>query len=492
MGPGLRRVRTIATEVVALGLSIALLSSCGGSRLTQEEIYEQTRLANGLTGAAATVPGTQPVDPGRGLAPRASAGTPVAPAADASAAPVGATAILPRKSEAGKPAAPSGAASATQTPAACTGPKSEIAIGSVGSASGVIGAAIGGGVPAVRAGVAAVNAAGGINCHPVKYYVADDGGDPAKGAALAREMVEKNKVLAIVYSPSPFIAASTMKYYSQNKVAVIGSEGSEEPFNHDPNFFPVAATGDQLIAASYGMMSTALNPEQKSHVAVQTCIEVAFCSTFGSSRALSIAKTLGLTIVYNGGASLTQPDFTANCLSAKQAGAQAFFVVGDAGMLTRTARSCAAVNFTPQFGTSPAALAPTVVQDPNAENILASSTTYPWTDASNRTAAAYVAALTRYAPGTAASGSGAVGWASWQVFLHAAKTVGDNAKSADILAGLGTIKNNTFGGFTAPLTFTPGEPHPSPACWWTMVIKDKQFQAVTRNSKINCTKALAG
>jgi len=45
-------------------------------------------------------------------------------------------------------------------------------------------------------------------------------------------------------------------------------------------------------------------------------------------------------------------------------------------------------------------------------------------------------------------------------------------------------KGTTLGGFTPPLTFKKGQPHPS-NCWFTMSIKKGKFIQL-KNGKVNC------
>jgi branched-chain amino acid transport system substrate-binding protein len=72
-----------------------------------------------------------------------------------------------------------------------------IVVGSICSCSGAQSAVIGKVSEANKAWAASVNAAGGINGHPVKIITKDDAGDPAKGIAAAKELVQEH-VQAIV------------------------------------------------------------------------------------------------------------------------------------------------------------------------------------------------------------------------------------------------------------------------------------------------------
>src|SRR5205814_697743 len=81
--------------------------------------------------------------------------------------------------------------------AAAGGKKSEIVLGAFGAESGVIGSVFASIPPADRAWAADINARGGLNGHPVRLIMGDDGADPVRSQALVRRMVEQDHVLAI-------------------------------------------------------------------------------------------------------------------------------------------------------------------------------------------------------------------------------------------------------------------------------------------------------
>ena len=67
------------------------------------------------------------------------------------------------------------------------------------------------------------------------------------------------------------------------------------------------------------------------------------------AHAEEAAKKFGIKVVYNAGASLTQPDYTSHCLGAQSAGAEIFAVSLDGNSVQSLARSCAAVGFHPIY-----------------------------------------------------------------------------------------------------------------------------------------------
>jgi hypothetical protein len=59
----------------------------------------------------------------------------------------------------------------------------------------------------------------------------------------------------------------------------------------------------------------------------------------------------------------------------------------------------------------------------------------------------------------------------------AANLPASNPTSAEIIAGLDTIKNDDFGGLTTPTTYTAGQPTPSPTCYFLMSVGQSSYEA---------------
>jgi len=90
------------------------------------------------------------------------------------------------------------------------------------------------------------------------------------------------------------------------------------------------------------------------------------------------------------------------------------------------------------------------------------------------------AAISKYSPSVLTSASygatATIGWAAGTVFATVAKTAGltPSSSQAQIVAALDTVKNETFGGITPPLTFTAGKPA-QVACSFVAGISDGKW-----------------
>ncbi|MCA1843336.1 MAG: ABC transporter substrate-binding protein, partial [Actinobacteria bacterium] len=128
-----------------------------------------------------------------------SAGSAVAAGGAGPATPAAATAASKQPSRAQSSPGGPAAAPVPGNPATpgVGGAKSEIRLGSIGQQSGVIGTALLPIVHGAKAWAADVDARGGLAGHPVRVIFGDDGGDPSRALALAKRMVEQDKVLAL-------------------------------------------------------------------------------------------------------------------------------------------------------------------------------------------------------------------------------------------------------------------------------------------------------
>jgi branched-chain amino acid transport system substrate-binding protein len=76
-----------------------------------------------------------------------------------------------------------------------------------------------------------VNDNGGINGHPIKYTLYNEQLNPAQEAALARKLVEKDKVVGIVGNTSFAECGTNAKYYASKGFVVIGAGVQAECFS---------------------------------------------------------------------------------------------------------------------------------------------------------------------------------------------------------------------------------------------------------------------
>jgi branched-chain amino acid transport system substrate-binding protein len=512
-----RSPRRPAVVVTALLLS---LTACG-TRVSQQEVavgagggtvsldpasIAALRAATGgsaapLTGATtAGGGGTQTGAPARAPQSSLPGPTPVASAAAAAApakGPTGAAKATEKKARpttaaaAPTPAAgapgPAAGASSTVADAPCTTPGAPLKLGQIGSFSGVAGPITAGARTALAAWAQAVNARGGLACHPVVLYSVDDGSDPAKAASLIQDLVTNKGVQALVGVFDALAFQGIVSGVEKAKLPVVGGDGIDFAWNTDPYLFPVGAGNLGVIRGAIRQTVAS----GKLNAGLLYCVEASVCTSIAKILPDEVAKA-GAKLTYSSAISLTQTDFTAQCQNAKNAGVQALGMAMDGASIGRVARSCASINYHPQFVTNGLVLSAANGADPDvrADSLSSASAVAPWMLDDNAGQREYHAAMARYAPNALADGPSITAWASGKLLEAAIAGLGAKARAtpittADILAGLGTIHQQTLGGLTPPITFSLGQKSaPLIECVFFELLTDKGWTA--RDSKPVC------
>lgn len=491
--------------IVGLMAASILIAGCG-PRVPREELLAHWASERGpaqdlappseaaaVAGVTATTPGTAPEASSPAGTPTTRASAVPAGAAPAAvlskrASPIGAgprdnpaTGAATQSTPGASPAAPAGAASGgpggTATPAkpaGCSSSLSPLVIGSVGQLSGIAGEAVTPQVKAVQAWNAATNAKGGINCHPIRYILADDGADPSRHQALVQQLVEQNKVIAFVNMGAIFTGQASVKYLNDKQVPVIGADGAESWFYESPMHFTQAPQGELVTRAMLAAAGDVARNENKRKLALLACVEAKTCSQL-YDLGPGLASKYGMRMVYRGKFSIAQPDFTSHCQSAQSAGAQIVAILSDINSLKRLAKSCSTVNFKPVYAVGAQTADVNAPSDPLLDGLSMGASVLPWVVTSHAGVTEHTAVLKQYAPGLQPGPNTMVGWASAKLFELATKNLPEPPTSAGLLDGLWSIRNDDLGGITVPLTFTKGQPSPRTFCFWRLRIAGGRF-----------------
>jgi branched-chain amino acid transport system substrate-binding protein len=347
-------------------------------------------------------------------------------------------------------------------------------IGSVGNYSGIAGASEKDGPKALQIWAAWVNDHGGVNGHPVKVYVVDDGMDPQRYQAAVKDLVENKHVIAFVDNFAPFTVQAGVKYLESKHVPVIGGDCAEYVWNQSPMLFPQCPS---YVSSIWGIARVGAVYGKGKKFGAIICSEAAACTnTKHEWFDNGLAKKAGVDPVFEADVSIGQPDFTAECLQAQQKGVQIMSVVADVGTVGRVVDSCDRQNFHPQYiqgsGTMDAHLATL----PGMSDALVQLNDFPWT-VSNAAVQEFRDAYKTYAPNDPLTPNASQGWASAIVFQHAAANVGAHPTSADILAGLWSMRGETFGGLTPPLTFIENKAATDARCSFAMQVQNGVIEA---------------
>lgn len=449
--------------------AVLLLAACG-SRLPEQEIIAKNLVSGAAVGSAGTAAG-----PAGAAAGAASSGTGAA-VSGAGASSGSATTGVPGS---GTSSTSGGAGTTGSTgSASSTAANAPVTIGFIGALSGAGGVFVSPMRDTWIAWAKMMNAEGGINGHPVRVLVGDDGINDARGLAIARDFVENQGAIALSWSSNDITGIAN--YAKSKHVPVIGTQTSQQVWFQNPYLFPMGPGAEASgWAEDYAVKNAGL-----TKVAVLWCVEAPASCKNAANQVVKEAPSVGVQVVYNAGTSITEPDYTANCLQARSNGAQAVIVFMDENSLIRFAQSCHRQNYDPLL-LGPGGDDMTKLSDMNG--LISAGGTFPWFVRSGAPGVAeYVQALQKYAPNLYNSGSSAQtsAWLSAKIFQQAAEAqVPKEGKptSAEILDGLWGIKHDTLGGLAGgglARTFTKLKPTSNAFCTFIGKLENGQWVAV--------------
>jgi branched-chain amino acid transport system substrate-binding protein len=350
-------------------------------------------------------------------------------------------------------------------------------IGSVGTWSGIVGQNVVGGLTAVRSWVASINAAGGLGGHQIRLEVADDGTDPARHRALVQEFVERRGVVAFVYNAAVFSGQASVEYLNARKIPVVGGSGTEPWYTTSPMFFTQIIAGEVAIEATTASYARSAKAANMTKMGLVTCSDgVQVCEDTARSVP-KYATKYGVQLAYQGKASLAAPDFTANCLAARNAGVQILYLALDANSYQRFGRSCTSVDYHPRYGIAQPVMLAEVARDANMQGSPGVSYTAPFFFDASPAIAEFHRAMSTYAAGSALTGSASLGWSAAKLLQAAARRLSPAPTSADILEGVWALNGEDLGGLTAPLHFARDAPTVPPVCYWQVVVADNSYKS---------------
>lgn len=358
---------------------------------------------------------------------------------------------------------------------ACPDPCDPLVIGAVGTWSGLVGQNVVGGLDALRAWVAMVNETGALGGRQVRLEVADDGADPARHRALVQEMVEQRGVVAFVYNAAVFSGQASVGYLEARRVPVVGGAGTDPWYATSPMFFSQVIAGDVAIEATVASYARSAKQQGISKLGLITCSDGVQVCQDTQRLVPRFAEEYGLDLVYQGQASLASPDFTSNCIAARNAGAQLLYLALDANSYSRIGRSCSSVGYRPTYGIPQPVMLESLAKDPNLQGSPGVSYTAPFFYDANPAVADFRRVMGQYSPSTALTGSTTLGWTAAKLLEAAAGDLPGTPSSSDLLDALWSLDGTDLGGFTPPLRFNRDAPTVPPVCYWQVVVADQRY-----------------
>jgi branched-chain amino acid transport system substrate-binding protein len=240
-------------------------------------------------------------------------------------------------------------------------------------------------------------------------------------------------------------------------------------------FFPEGLTALPDISA---IIATAKKQGYKD-IGSLACAEAPQCE-LANTLIKSLATKDGLNYAYGGLVSSTAPNYTANCLAAKGAGAKLLvLLIATADLGNKIADDCARQNYKPGWFIPGEAIG-TGYLTKAFNNTYNAVGVQPWFS-KDPTMKDFHAAMKKYAKGVNIDKAdlpmnSVDAWASGLMLQKAVELSGATGvpTTADILAGLAKFDNETLGGVTGGLSYSDPE-NKNQYCYFTILIKNQKF-----------------
>jgi len=319
----------------------------------------------------------------------------------------------------------------------------------------------------VQAWQKSVNEAGGLDGHQVVLTEKDNASTPGTALTDAQALISA-KVDVII--DLDILDEVWAKPVSAAKIPVVGGNFSSPSYYQDPNWYPSGQTNDSI---TYSVAATA-KTAGATKLADFYCAESAQCQ-----ESVPLIKTagqsVGVPVVYSASIAATAPNYTAQCVAAKQAGVTAIFIGDSISVIARVAGDCNKQGYDPIYVTEGTGFTDQALTAPGLKDHLWSS--YPILPYFSTSSAvtAMNAVLDKYYPGMRSnpqtwSEFAVQAWTAGLLLAQGVKSSGvtaDGAITPDVLsAGLNKVSAATLSGFSPSLTFTAGKPH-TVDCWYT-------------------------
>jgi branched-chain amino acid transport system substrate-binding protein len=356
-------------------------------------------------------------------------------------------------------------------PAAAAG-RSPINIGDIASLTGPEASSIDQTTQVLEAWEKTVNAKGGLQGHPVNLIIKDDGYNPATSLAQVESLVTNNHIVALIDNSD--VDTSWYTYVEQQKVPVIGGQTEDGPYENADFFDPGSTFNDYVYGEAY--LTKLAHSKATSDL---YCIEVALCSEETSALRAEYPK-FGSKLVYVAGISFSAPNYTAQCLAAKQAGATSM-TIGDAtSVVNEVVQDCTAQGYTPVQLSADGTVGISWLTIPGFNGNLDAQPDIPFFVHNSATDPMYKA-LTKYYPAQLTNPNfGEIVTENWADAILLQDAIGEvklasTPTPAEVTAGMYKLpQGTTLGGLTPPLHFKKGKTT-SNACFFYMGIKNKKF-----------------
>jgi branched-chain amino acid transport system substrate-binding protein len=287
-------------------------------------------------------------------------------------------------------------------------------------------------------------------------------------------MIEQNHVVALVFDAA-IDGSGTVSYVTQQGVPFVGGFGVGDYFYQSPVYFPQMPQGNDSAEEYLGAFQM-LAHQGKTKLATIVCVESPNICNAVTSVAKRGAPKYGLQVVYQTTSSITQPDYSSECLNARNAGAQAVATVLDQASTGRLAQSCARQGYHPVFVNTANVVSPDMAQNDNLQGMVTAAETTPLA-ANNPALQEFRAAMSKYAGGQTLLDGMVEAWTAGKLLEAGAKGLPDG----DVPTLRKALLNGLWGLHSfdpilaAPQQYNPNQLATRTLCWFMETIQNHRW-----------------
>jgi branched-chain amino acid transport system substrate-binding protein len=344
-------------------------------------------------------------------------------------------------------------------------------IGFVCSCTGAYASSLGVSSGAFNAWADYVNAHGGIDGRKVQIFVGDDANNPVTSISEAEKMISQDGVSILTDNSN--VDSGWANYARSHKVPVVGLAGDTTAESSNPDFFPIGQTQDSVNTAE----AYAAKKMGGTKLALLYCAEAAVCAE-GVAPLKAAGAKLGVPMVYNTAITYDAPNYTAQCLAAKEAGADVVWIAQGASATLAAGNSCAQQGYTPiELNNSSGATNEFLTASAFNNHMISVQPDLPFSAKSTPASKLMYTVLKKYDPSalspTNLNSDVQQAWTTGAAIKKAAQ-LGGGTTSADITKGLYKFHNETLGGLAPPLNYAKGKAHVVD-CWFYLRVQGGKF-----------------